>query len=192
MLEDRLEQRREVLADFIRVLGRPAQQRRSVDHREIELRFARPELVEEIEGLVDHPLGTRARPVDLVDHHDRLQPVPEGLAQDEPRLRHRPVHGIDQKQHAVDHRQHALHLAAEIGVARRVDDVDVRALVAQRAVLREDGDAPLALEVVRVHHPLLDVLVGGEGPRLLQQLVDQRGLAVVDVGDDREVAEITH
>ena len=46
----------------------------------------------------------------------------------------------------------------------------------------------LALEVVRVHDPLLHVLVRGEGARLREQFVDQRGLAVVDVGDDRDVA----
>ena len=33
-------------------------------------------------------------------------------------------------------------------------------------------------------------LVGGEGTCLAQHLVDQRGLAVVDVGDDRDVAQI--
>ncbi len=191
MLEDGLEQRREIGSSFLR-LGRPAFEGRGVDHREIELRFARAELVEQIEGLVHHPVGTRAGPVDLVDHHDRLQAVAEGFAQDEARLRHRPVHRVDQQQHAVDHRQHALDLAAEIGMAGGVDDVDVRALVAHRAVLREDGDAALALEVVRVHDPFLDVLVGGKGPRLLQQLVDQRGFAVVDVGDDGDVAKITH
>jgi hypothetical protein len=32
------------------------------------------------------------------------------------------------------------------------------------------------------------VLVRGESARLLQQLVDQRGLAVVDVGDDGDVS----
>jgi hypothetical protein len=31
--------------------------------------------------------------------------------------------------------------------------------------------------------------VGAEGAALAEQLIDQRGLAVVDVGDDREVAE---
>jgi len=113
-------------------------------------------------------LSKRSKPVDLVDHHDRLQAVAEGFAQHEARLRHRAVDRVDQEQHAVDHRQHALDLAAEIGMPRRVDDVDVRALVANRAVLGEDGDAALALEVVRVHDPLLDVLVGGKGPRLLQ------------------------
>jgi len=49
--------------------------------------------------------------------------------------------------------------------------------------------AALALEIVRVHHPLLHVLVRSEGARLLQQLVDQRGFPMVDVGDDREVAQ---
>ena len=77
-------------------------------------------------------------------------------------------------------------------MAGRVDDVDVRALPFDRAVLREDRDAALALEVVRVHHPLLDMLVRGERARLREQLVDERRLAVVDVGDDRDVAKITH
>ena len=45
------------------------------------------------------------------------------------------------------------------------------------------------LDVVRVHDALGDVLVRGEGAGLAQQLVDQRGLAVVDVGDDGDVAE---
>ena len=34
-----------------------------------------------------------------------------------------------------------------------------------------------------------DLLVGGEGAGLLQQAVDQRGLAMVDVGDDRDIAD---
>jgi hypothetical protein len=36
------------------------------------------------------------------------------------------------------------------------------------------------------------VLVRGEGARLAQQLVDERGLAVVDVGDDRDVFYCAH
>ena len=48
----------------------------------------------------------------------------------------------------------------------------------------------LALDVVAVHHPLGDVLVLGERACLDQQLVDERGLAVVDVGDDGDVAKV--
>ena len=87
-------------------------------------------------------------------------------------------------------REDALDLAAEIGVARRVDDVDARALPDDRGRLGEDGDAALALEVVRVHGALGDLLVVAEGAALLQQAVDQRGLAVVDVRDDRDVADV--
>jgi hypothetical protein len=81
-------------------------------------------------------------------------------------------------------------------VSGGVDDVDavfgVGALVqpADGGVLGQDGDAALALEVVRVHHALAEVLAGVEGLGLAQQLVDQRGLAVVDVGNDGDVAKI--
>jgi hypothetical protein len=59
----------------------------------------------------------------LIDD-DRLEAHREGLLGHEARLRHRAVHRVDQQQHRVDHRQHALDLAAEVGVARGVDDVD--------------------------------------------------------------------
>ncbi len=57
------------------------------------------------------------------------------------------------------------------------------------AVLGQDGDAALLLQVVGVHHALLDMLVGGEGAGLLQELIHERGLAVVHVGDDGDVAQ---
>ena len=59
-----------------------------------------------------------------------------------------------------------------------------------RGRLGEDGDAALALEVVGIHRALGHALVLAEGAGLLQQAVDQRGLAVVDVGDDGDVAEV--
>src|SRR4029450_9205666 len=53
----------------------------------------------------------------------------------------------------------------EVGVAGRVDDVELDAPVADRGVLGEDRDALLALEVHRVHDALGHVLVWGEGAR---------------------------
>ena len=55
-------------------------------------------------------------------------------------------------------------------------------------VLGEDGDAALALEVGVVHHPVGHLLIGAERAALPEQRVDERGLAVVDVRDDRDVA----
>ena len=59
-------------------------------------------------------------------------------------------------------------------------------------VLREDGDALLALEVTGVHDPLGHALglVLGEGAGLTQHGVDEGGLAVVDVRHDCHVAEV--
>jgi hypothetical protein len=81
-------------------------------------------------------------------------------------------------------------------VSRRVDDVDAefgaaaRVGPADRGVLRQDRDATLALQVVGIHDALAQVLALVQRVGLAQQLVDQRGLAVVDVGDDGDVAEV--
>jgi hypothetical protein len=117
-----------------------------------------------------------------------LQAALEGLAGDEAGLGHGAVDRVDQQQHRVDHGQHALHLAAEVGVARGVDDVDAVVAVVDRRVLGEDGDAALALLVVGVHDALGVGAAAVEGAGLLQQAVDQGGLAMVDVGDDGDVA----
>ena len=59
-----------------------------------------------------------------------------------------------------------------------------------RGALGQDGDPALALEIVGVHRPLLNLLVLAERAGLLQQLVDQRSLAVVDMRDDGDVAQV--
>ena len=130
----------------------------------------------------------RVGPVDLVDDDDRREPALERLAQHEPRLRQRPLGRVDEQHHAVDHRQCPLDFAAEVGVARRVDDVDEDVPVVDGGVLGQDGDAALALEVVVVHRALGHPLVGAEHAALMEQRIDQGGLAVIDVGDDRDVA----
>ena len=114
----------------------------------------------------------------------------ERLAEDEAGLRQRPLAGIDEEQHAVDHGQAPLDFTAEVGVARRVDDVDLHVATTDSDVLRQDRDALLAFEVHRVEHALGDLLVGAEGPCLPQHGVDQRRLAVVDVGDDGHVTNV--
>jgi hypothetical protein len=132
--------------------------------------------------------------VDLVDHHDRLGAGLEGLAQDEAGLGLRTLGGVDDQQHAVDHVHDPFDLAAEVGVARGVDDVDVVVLVFEGGVLGADGDALLALEIHGIHDAFLGGLglVGAEGAGLLEQAIDERRLAVVDVRDDREVADMLH
>ena len=60
-----------------------------------------------------------------------------------------------------------------------------------RRVLGEDRDAALALERVGVERALLHDLAAAERAGLLEQAVDERGLAVVDVGHDCNVSYVT-
>ena len=166
----------------------------AVDDRELDLLGRRVEVEEQLVGLVDDLGDARVRAVDLVDDQDDRLVLLQRLAEHEPGLRQRALGGVDQQGDAVDHRQPALDLTAEVGVARGVDDVDEQVLAADRGVLREDRDALLALQVHRVHDPVLDRAlvdrVGVVGTALQQHRVDERGLAVVDVGDDRDVADL--
>ncbi len=73
-------------------------------------------------------------------------------------------------------------------MARRIDDVDLAAFEDDGRVLGENGDAALALQFVRIHHAFGHLLVGAEGAGLAQHGVNQRGLAVVDMGDDGDIA----
>ncbi len=206
-LQDRLEQRLEVLAVGERPVGGllhagDARLARRVDDREVQrvLAVAVVEQVhEQLVGLVDDLGDPGVAAVDLVDDQDHRHVGVERLAEDEPGLGERALGRVDQQHDPVDHRQPALDLAAEVGVTGGVDDVDRHRLAAaggtgvvDRGVLREDGDPLLALEVAGVHHPLREALglVGGERSRLVQHRVDERRLAVVDVRDDRDVAEV--
>ena len=187
VIDDGVEQGPQVQPRDGRVAARRAGSGVRVEHRELELLFGRVEVDEQVVDLVEHFLRTGVGPVDLVDDHDRRQAALERLAQDEARLRQRPFRGVDQQHHAVDHRQRPLHFAAEIGVARRVDDVDQVLAVVDGGVLGENRDAALALEVGVVHRALGDAFVDAKRAALVQQGIDQRRFAVIDVGDDCDV-----
>ena len=90
--------------------------------------------------------------------------------------------------------QNALYLAAEIGVAGRVDDVDtghIRAMFPHhRGTFRQNRDPALFLKVVRIHDAFFDALVVAEGPALLHNRINQGRFAVVDVRDNRDVSKV--
>ncbi len=160
--------------------------------RKVELLLVGIEIDKEVVDLVQDLGGPGVVAVDLVDHHDRRQTELERLGEHETGLRQRSLGGVHQQQDTIDHLQGPLDLAAEIGVAGGVDDVDLDALVAHGGVLGEDGDAALTLEIAGVHHAFGNPFVGAEGAALPQHGIHQGGLAVVDVGDDREISEFGH
>ena len=114
----------------------------------------------------------------------------DGLAQDELCLRHGAVRRVHQQQRPVDHPQGPFHLAAEVGVARRIDEVDLMRPVDQTRVLRPDRDALFALQVHGVHDERALGRHIAHRFRVAKHRIDQGGLPMVNVGDDGNVPEM--
>ena len=176
-----------VLAIIGKILFSDTVTRDRVENREFDLLIVCPEIDKEVVDLVEDLLRSRIRPIDLVDDHNRREPPFERLAQHESRLRQRSFRRIDEQHHAVDHRKRPFDLAAKIGVPRRIDDVDKDVAIMDGRILRHDGDPALALEVVTVHGALGHALIRPKRSALMQERIDQRGLAMVDVGNDGDI-----
>ena len=150
---------------------------------------------DEIADLLRNSVRIGAGQVDLVDdRHDR-QIVVEGDVEVRDRLRLDALRRVDDEHGALAGGERARHLVGEIDVAGRIDQVELVLLARVRHVgqpdgLRLDRDALLPLQFHRVKD-LFDTLAAcrRQQPRTLQEAIGQRRLAVVDVGDDAEVAD---
>ena len=109
------------------------------------------EVEEQVLDLVEHLVGARVGAVDLVDHDDGRQVGGDRLRQHVAGLRERAFGRVDEEQHAVDEGQGPLDLAAEVGVTRRVDQVDLDPAPGDRGRLGQDRDPALTLLIVGVH-----------------------------------------
>ena len=169
--QDGLEERLEVRAEIGGITGLGAGGL-GVDDREIGLLVGGAQFDEQVKGLVENALGFGIFAVDFVDNDHGLMAHFQGFLEHETGLRHGAFGSVHQQQHAIHHVHDAFHLAAKIGMAGGIDDVDLDGFAGDwigdgdGGVLGQDGDATLALEVVRVHHALGHLLVVTEGVRL--------------------------
>src|SRR5258707_8191538 len=187
-IDDRLKQRTQIFARRSLMHGSGSCLGVRIKDGEIKLLFLGIEINKEVVHLVKNFLRTGIRPVDLINDQNRLQVRLKGLAQYVTSLRQRAFARVHQQHDAVDHLERALHLAAKIGVAWRIDNIDFCAGIEHGRVLGKNWDSALAFQIVRVHDTLGDGLVVAEGAALAKHGVNQRGLAVVDVGNDGDVA----
>ena len=154
----------------------------------IELLLGGVQVHQQLQHLVADLVDALVGAVYLVDYHDDPVAQLQGLRKHKAGLGHRTLGRVHQQDNAVDHLQNALHLAAEVGVARRVHDVDLGILVVDGGVFRQDGNAALPLQVARVHDPVHSGLIFPVDAALLEHLVHQGGLAMVNVSNDGNVA----
>ena len=104
------------------------------------------------------------------------------------RLRLDALSSIDDEHDAFAGGEASAHLVAEIDVAGRVDEMQDVATPVDPYVLGLDRDSALALEIHRVE-VLLAHVAGVDRAGDLEDAIGQRRLAVVDMRDDREVAD---
>ena len=159
MVDNEIEQCRHVVLGTAGLSGRPPFFGRAEKSWEIELFVVGAERGKEVKGFVLNLEGALLGFVDLVDDNDRSQTQRQRLAEDEFGLRHRAFGGINQHQRAVDHTHDALDLAAEIGMAGGVDDIDTYITPHHGGTFGQDRDAALALDRVRIKRLGLNVLV---------------------------------
>ena len=126
--------------------------------------------------------------VDLVDDRDDLELVLDREVGVRERLRLDPLRRIDDEHGSLARLQRARDLVGEVHVTRRIDQVQLMALPGHAHRLGLDRDPALALEIHRIEQLRAHVAVG-DGVRELQNPVGQGRFPMVDVGDDREVAD---
>ena len=145
-------------------------------------------VADQVGDLCGRAVGIRLRQVDLVHDRDDLEVVLDREVGVREGLRLDPLSGVDDEQRALARLQRPRDLVREVDVPGRVDQVQLVALPQHAHGLGLDRDPALALELHRVEQLLLHVAVGDRVGRL-QDAIGQRRLPMVDVGDDREVAD---
>ena len=150
VLDDGIHEVGQVRCGFLPVFRHPAVLGGAVQRLEIQLVVGGVEVAHQVEHLFLHLVRTAVQFIYFVDYNDRFEPQFQRFLQHKPCLRHRAFKRIHEQQYAVRHVQYALHLAAEVGVPRSVDDIDFRAFVFDGYVLCKNGYASFAFEVVVV------------------------------------------
>ena len=132
--------------------------------------------------------------IDFVDDGNDFEAVIDGEIGIGEGLGFDTLRGVDDEERAFAGGEGARDFVGKIDVAGRVDEIELVGLAVVRGVHHADGvgldgDAALAFEVHGVEDLGLH-LARGEGAGQFEQAVGERGFAVVDVRDDREVADV--
>ena len=134
--------------------------------------------------------------INLIEHRHHFQTLLHRRVAVGHRLRFHALCGIHHQQCAFAGGQRAADFVAEVHMAGGVDEIQKIGLpifggIGQRDRLRLDGDAALALDGIGVQH-LRFHLARLQTAAQLDDAIGQGGLAVIDMGNDGEVADKPH
>ena len=144
----------------------------------------------QVKGFGQDLLGPGIGAVDFVDDNDRLETDFEGLLQHKAGLRTGTFKSVNQHQASIGHLQHSFDFAAKVGVAGCIDNVDFRAQIVERDIFGENRNTTFPFQVVGIENTVLLYLGLAELTTGFDQAIDECRLAVVNVGDDSNVANV--
>ena len=98
-IDNGLEQWRHIVSHRVVIFSGNAVDRRGIDHGKIELLFGCAQRVKQVKHLIDHPVRSGARAINLVHHDNRIQSALKRFSRNKAGLWHRPINRIDQQQH---------------------------------------------------------------------------------------------
>ena len=139
-------------------------------------------------------VGVRLGEVHLVEDGQHFQTLLYGGIAVGDRLGLDALAGVHDQQRALTGRQGARYLIGKIDVAGGVDKIQLEHLAAAGLVVEGDalgldGDTALALDIHGVQHLLVHLPVA-EPATVLYEAVSQRGLAMVYMGNNGEIADV--
>lgn len=111
------------------------------------------------------------------------------LAQNETGLGKGAFGRVHQQDYPIHHGQSPFHFPAEVGMTGGIDNIDAHAFPGDSTVLGCNGDAAFTLQLHAVHDAVIHMLIGPEHAALPEHGVDKRGLAMIDVSDDGDIAQ---
>ena len=190
LIQNLLEERLQVITYRVRRSACSTISADRIDDGEVKLVLMGGQVKKEILGFMDNLFRSSVLPVTLVDYNDRLESQTQSLPQYVASLRHRSFSSIDQKQTAVSHMQHTLDFSGEIRVPRGINNVDTNPLPFDTGLLGKDRDPTLTLELIAVHDKVCHLLMCTEDIGLSEEMIDNGGLAVIDVSNDGKITEI--
>jgi len=149
---------------------------------------------QQIRNLLGHHIRLSRRQVDLVDDRDDLQIVLQSHVEVGERLSLNALRRVHNQDGPFAGLQRPADFIGEIDVAGRIDQIHLVVLAAFGSIQHPhsrslDRHAALALQVHVIEHLLLHLTLRHRAGEL-QQAVGQRALAMINVGDDAEVADL--